>query len=679
VTISGTFPAAEKVEVQLKPTELAQSAGQGGSRASGEAPQPVTPEHVAWAVPQSQVSFVIPFDAPLGMYRILISFTQKGTTYGPFPVPVMPDGMLRIITKNPVKIEAVYPPVSYPVKDRFSFKVLGEGFSPLPEDNVLVIEGRDRDVLPACRGQEPGGNCVNLVVSDDARELHFSNIPPSDFKGPLQIQVRVGDQYSQKKDITLARVEKKYPAGIAVAIVLTLASLIFWILRRRRRAVTGGKSPGILSAIFLDTETNTYSLSKFQFYMWTAAALFGYIYLTVSKSWVQGDFTFADIPGNLPGIIFISASTTVLAVGITSSKGSKGAGELHPSLADLVSSGGVIAAERLQFFVWTIIGVFAFIFLTLSIEPATIRNLPTVPEGFLYLMGVSSFGYLGGKLARKPGPVISKMEAETAEGILMLNIHGSNLSPDANFRIDDADVPPNLLRDEDHSDGRPQVVTGDNQVGFAKVLRLILRTDNPVTQKWLTGTHLFTLTNPDGQKAAWNFSPTPAQTTLPPEETGETDETAKTKETDKPDEIVKTEETGKPDQPPPPDAKPAEQPTEKPNEPTPAPPPLAAPQEGAPQPPQPGVPTITDVSPASGSVNGGTPVVISGTGFAPTASVSFGETQAVTVTVLSSTAIIAQSPARSVGTALVSVQNPGGGSATFATLYRYVEEAAGGQ
>src|SRR5262249_46161313 len=154
-------------------------------------------------------------------------------------------------------------------------------------------------------------------------------------------------------------------------------------------------------------ETNTYSLSKTQFYAWTAAAVFGYIYLTISRSWVQGDLTFANIPANLPGIIAVSATTTAVAVGITSAKGSKGSGELNPSLADLVSSGGVIVAERLQFFVWTIIGVIAFIALTLSIEPGHIKDLPPIPEKFLYLMGISSFGYLGGKLARKPGPVIS--------------------------------------------------------------------------------------------------------------------------------------------------------------------------------------------------------------------------------------------------------------------------------
>src|SRR5207302_7513248 len=36
-------------------------------------------------------------------------------------------------------------------------------------------------------------------------------------------------------------------------------------------------------------------------------------------------------------------------------------------------------------------------------------SLPEIPQNFLYLMGVSSAGYLGGKLVRKPGPVIKTL------------------------------------------------------------------------------------------------------------------------------------------------------------------------------------------------------------------------------------------------------------------------------
>lgn len=654
VSVSGKFPEqVEKAVVQLRRTEWAQSAAPDAADESRqEAAQLIQVEQVTLNAPQPSLSFVVPFGIPLGRYQILVSFTQKGATAGPFIAPVTPDGMLHVITRDPVKISGVYPAVSYPDKEHFEFKVLGEGFSPVPEDNALVVEGRG--LVAACPREQTADDCVNVEVSDNGHELRFWNIPLRKYQGQLNVRVRVGEKYSDKPiGVTLARVGKRYPAAIAAVLLLSLIALLFWMLRRRRRAIVGGESPGLLSAIFLDTETNTYSLSKFQFYAWTAAALFGYIYLTISRSWVQGDFSFADIPRNLPGIIFISASTTVLAVGIANSKGSKGAGEMHPSLADFISSGGVITAERLQFFVWTILGVCAFIFLTLSIEPGNIHQLPPVPENFLYLMGISSFGYLGGKLARKPGPVISQIEAET--GSLTLTIHGSNLSPDASFRIDDADVPAKLLDSAKHPDGRPQVVTPEDpdQPGFAKVLRLVINTTDPTTQEWLTGKHTFTLTNPDGQRASWNFSLTPTQTAPAP--AGEAGEPGQT--------------PAKPEQAP------ADQPADQPQAP---PAQAAATGAGEPQPQAGGGPTITDVAPASGSIDGGTPVVISGTNFTSTAAVSFGETQALTVTVLSPTAIIAQSPPHAAGAVAVTVRNPDGGSAVSADVYTYAEDAGGG-
>jgi hypothetical protein len=445
--------------------------------------------------------------------------------------------------------------------------------------------------------------------------------------GPYKVAVRVGEQDSdQNLPVTLARVGRKWPAAIAAGVVLLIALLIIWILKQREKAVSEGKVRGqLLSAIFLDPETNTYSLSKTQFYAWTFAAIFGYVYLIISKSWVQGDVTFPDIPDNLPGIIFVSASTTAVAVGITSAKGSKGSGELNPSLADLVSSGGVIAAERLQFVVWTIIGIITFIALTLATEPGHIKDLPTIPEKFLLLMGISSFGYLGGKLARKPGPVISKIEAEA--GSLVLTIQGSCLSPDGTFKIDDTDVPLTALNNNAHPDGKPEIVENSDQPGFAKVLRLVIEPTD-ATQKWLSGAHTLTLINPDGQKANCPFTPASPQATPPTD----------------------------PAQPQQPD-------------------PGASSGNGATNTPA-GGPSISDVTPNSGSSQGGTPVTISGTNFGTsTAAVTFGGTPAISVTVLSATTIIAQSPAHAVGAVDLVVQTADGGTVTSAGGYTYVEEA----
>ena len=162
----------------------------------------------------------------------------------------------------------------------------------------------------------------------------------------------------------------------------------------------------------------------------------GYIYLAAAKSMIQGSMAFPDIPAGLPGILLASAGTTVLAAGISNSKGNKGAGEIHPSLADFIAAGGVVAAERLQFVVWTIVGVVTFVRLVFLSDPATIDGLPQIPTGFLQLMGISSAGYLGGKLARKAGPTITAVSATADADVLTLDLKGVGLSQDATFTIE---------------------------------------------------------------------------------------------------------------------------------------------------------------------------------------------------------------------------------------------------
>jgi hypothetical protein len=64
--------------------------------------------------------------------------------------------------------------------------------------------------------------------------------------------------------------------------------------------------------------------------------------------------------------------------------------------------------------------------------------LPTVPSGFLPLTGISSAAYLGGRIARKPGPIIDQITA--TRGSVLIEIVGRKLSKDATFQIDGVEV-----------------------------------------------------------------------------------------------------------------------------------------------------------------------------------------------------------------------------------------------
>jgi hypothetical protein len=89
----------------------------------------------------------------------------------------------------------------------------------------------------------------------------------------------------------------------------------------------------------------------------------------------------------------------------------------------------------------------------------------------------------------------------------------------------------------------------------------------------------------------------------------------------------------------------------------------------------PSPPSVSSVSPSSGSSLGGTAVTLTGTGFSGGATVSFGSSPASSVTVDSSSSITATSPAGS-GTVNVTVTTSSGTSATTAAdVFTYIAPA----
>jgi streptogramin lyase len=88
-------------------------------------------------------------------------------------------------------------------------------------------------------------------------------------------------------------------------------------------------------------------------------------------------------------------------------------------------------------------------------------------------------------------------------------------------------------------------------------------------------------------------------------------------------------------------------------------------------------PIVARVVPAFGSTAGSNIVIVTGTGFAAGATVTFGGVPATSVAVVNSTSLTAHPPAHLVGSVAVSVSNPGGQPGSLANAYRYL--AASGQ
>jgi hypothetical protein len=212
------------------------------------------------------------------------------------------------------------------------------------------------------------------------------------------------------------------------------------------------------------------------------------------------------------------AQRAAIAEGIAAARGPKGGGGPHPHFVDFVSTGGVFAFERCQFFLWTILAWCAFLFMTFSKLRGRTDDPPGVPDALLQLIAVSSLSYLAGKIARKPGPVLYEITPSVVDSPcadIKLSIMGRSLSPDAGFTLvynfESVEKLRKKRREVELTRGRSllRVVTIDESRTpdvSAKHVELTLINPQP---EWLRGKPSLTIRNPDGQAATWPFVGTP--------------------------------------------------------------------------------------------------------------------------------------------------------------------------
>jgi len=297
----------------------------------------------------------------------------------------------------------------------------GSGFQTgADQDKNLIFINDDHMHVTwgSCQGRKfgteasPVGNQIFAEsVSDEEIHLCGVVVPPH---GEIRVKVGLGEKLSDQKSYQVYSMGRTSVTAIAAVVALALALLPLWLLSFLPSSYRISTQDYKLRLLFLDPQTDTYSLSKLQFYLWTVAALFSYAYFFISRVIVQYS-DWPDVPATLPGIIAVAAGTSISSQVITISRGSKGAGPVTPGFADLITSGGVVAPDRIQMLLWTLFGVGAFLIAVVEQYPGTMDALPTIPERLVYLMGLSSAGYLGGKLARKPGPVINEFSVIPSE------------------------------------------------------------------------------------------------------------------------------------------------------------------------------------------------------------------------------------------------------------------------
>jgi hypothetical protein len=455
-------------------------------------------------VSDGSVIFVLPNEIPDGTYILQLKkgpLTGASGQQGDSITDLSPS---QIIVKRPT-ITAVSPKGAFfdEKSTTNQVTVLGSGFRK-PQTTLQFTDSRTPDPCDDNKKTD----CYSLEVKSDREvAIKFLGLNPDldYFSGPKAFVLRVDGIQTNSDKLSLIHTHEDVPKELAFAGVGFILVVLFFLIytgRKELKQQFGNKSY-ILSALFLDVQTQTYSLSKCQFYAWTLASALAYLFLVVSRSYVQGSATFPDIPSGLPGIILASAGTAIVSAGIAGAKGDKGAGEQGPSLSDFISSGGVVAADRLQFVVWTFIGIGTFLAIVFQSDPRNINDLPAIPSGFLQLMGISASGYIAGKVVRKAGPVLTNIATSGTSNQPTFQLTGSGLSQSALFFIDDGQIFPDSITNSSGS-SLPEIVQQDSAAGdnFARILKFSVK--NPPAS-WFGKSQKFTITNPDAQKATIVF------------------------------------------------------------------------------------------------------------------------------------------------------------------------------
>lgn len=456
-------------------------------------------------------SFKIPAEPfETGRYLVYVDFDSTELAV-PGDLTVLPDVAAK------VQIDSIAPPTVYPSDndDGYDFDISGANLGKTPNDNILEVVGegpRTVGTQEECKAYAASKvfkkPCLSYEPGLEGRRLSVKGFHPTYGRGTADFHLRVNGNLSEAKSLTFSTFTAPSLRFLAAIVSLVLATVVLGLVWKGigiYRIDDSSYTPA--AAFLLDKQTNSYSLSKFQLLAWTVVAVFAYIFVFLSHLLIQWNFSFPTIPSGWPTLLGMSAATTVAAVGITSNRGSKGAGSILPSTADFICTGGLVASDRFQFFIWTLVGCAGFLALVLLQDPSVFKDLPDVPSGFLYLMGISATGYLGGKLVRLPGPVVAKLlvsgivpATAGAPASLTIVLQGENLSKDGAIKVDDI-----ALRPDQYS--IVPVKSQDQAPDSSFCTELTLTLKDATT--YVEGVHRLSLTNKDGQMAESSFPADP--------------------------------------------------------------------------------------------------------------------------------------------------------------------------
>jgi len=432
-------------------------------------------------------------------------------------------GPARADETVPMPVLKSLQPSVYPVSDGagITYTVTFSGWSGLPPHAFAPIDPAVRlkeKLLASCpqsgsvAASDAGSkDCYETATDDDLLTITLRLGKPN--SGPLSLVFHrtpgaAGPDVTVPTKLVLSPCRENLPRLVAGAVTLcVLVALGFIFGLRSPVQLSSGRQVNRLRSLFITQATGSYSLSNVQLYCWMIAAFAAYIYVLTAHIMAQGDWSFIDVPQSIVAVALISVSTSVASSGVNSASGGGGSGGFGPSATDLISSGGDVAPERVQQLLWTLLGAPLFVLLAYRMDPATVNDAQNVPDHFLQLMGVSSAGYVGGKVARGPGPKILDMSASLSgapQQMLRLVVRGSDIqTKGASYFLTDLSVPgaqPMALPTE--LDPTSKVDSAGIATELDISLPAPLLAPPPAGSLW---GKRFTVRTADGERAEWQF------------------------------------------------------------------------------------------------------------------------------------------------------------------------------
>lgn len=148
-----------------------------------------------------------------------------------------------------------------------------------------------------------------------------------------------------------------------------------------------------ISDLLMDRQTNTYSLSRFQAFVWTITFFGSYLYIALCYAIIKDEIP--EFNMSLLGLMTISYGSLLSANQMSKKNPKNELKHKDPSLGDLFTNNGAVDITRFQMFGFTILTVGLYIFNIYNSD--ILLGMPDIPATLHGLLLSSQAGYLGGK------------------------------------------------------------------------------------------------------------------------------------------------------------------------------------------------------------------------------------------------------------------------------------------